>query len=227
MFKTIQGKELNETLWRISPNLIGVWLHSTDSLFCKTEVDAQFFPDFMKRRHQKKKKDDSKEDFKEDRRKERSNYISLKRGELCDYLEQNCKVSSLISGFLFAALVVSLFFNAHSGLTMFLFALFNLTLRFGRREVGKQGKVFKNKENLETDEDEESIKPKHIRFDVKKTLPIRMVPYTQHSVRSHYSQNQWRYEDSYHLRQGGRVRSLRPVEGGFTDDSRHIKDTGT
>ena len=110
---------------------------------------------------------------------------------------------------------------------MFLFALFNLTLRFGRREVGKQGKVFKNKENLETDEDEESIKPKHIRFDVKKTLPIRMVPYTQHSVRSHYSQNQWRYEDSYHLRQGGRVRSLRPVEGGFTDDSRHIKDTGT
>jgi len=82
MFKTIQGKELNETLWRISPNLIGVWLHSTDSLFCKTEVDAQFFPNFMKRRHQKKKKEDSKEDFKEDRRKERSNYISLKRGEL-------------------------------------------------------------------------------------------------------------------------------------------------
>jgi hypothetical protein len=53
---------------------------------------------------------------------------------------------------------------------MLLFALFNLTLRFERREMGKQGKVFKNKENLETYEDEESIKHKHKRFDAKNNL---------------------------------------------------------
>ena len=36
--------------------------------------------------------------------------------------------------------------------------------------MGKQGKVFKNKENLETYEDEESIKHKHKRFDAKNNL---------------------------------------------------------
>ena len=62
---------------------------------------------------------------------------------------------------------------------MILFALFNLTLSLESREVRKHRDAYRIKENLETDKEETGTKPAQIGFTTRKSLPVRMAPYTQ------------------------------------------------
>jgi len=132
----------------------------------------------------------------------------------------------MLSGFLFIASMMSLFLNTNLSITMILFALFNLTLSLETREVRKRRDAYTIKENLETDEEETGTKPAQIGFTTRKSLPIRMGPYTQQEERYHYSQDQGRYVKSYYLRQGERKRRPRPYKILYTEEARNVQTSG-
>ena len=196
---------------------------TTDSLICKTEVDAPFFPTTLKRRHRKKKKEESKEDEK----KEDNTFLGLEWEELYDYLKNNYRIPSMVSGFLFIASTMSLFLNTHMSITMTLFTLFNLTLGLEDRNVKGCRNADMIKENLKTDEDTNS-KPPQKRITIRKSLPIRMAPYTRLEERQPYSQSQGRYVNSYHPRQGERKRRPRPNKNQilYTEEARDVQTSG-
>ncbi len=84
---------------------------------------------------------------------------------------------------------------------MTLFTLFNLTLGLEDKNVRGYRNADTIKENLKTDEDTNS-KPLQKRITIRKSLPIRMAPYTRLEERQPYSQSQGRYVNSYHPGQG-------------------------
>jgi hypothetical protein len=193
---------------------------TTDSLICKTEVDVPFFPTTLERRHRKKKKEESKEDKKQEDRV----FLGLEWEKLYDYLKNNYKASSMLTGFLFIASMMSLFLNTHLSITMILFTLFNLTLGLETREVKEHRKAYKIKENLETDKEETGIKPAQKRFTARQSLPIRMAPYTQQEERRSYSQDQGQYVNLYYPRQGERKRRSRPNRILYMEEARDVKN---
>ena len=195
-----------------------------DSLICKTEVDAPFFPTTLKRRHRKKKREEPKED----KKKEDLIFLGLEWEELYNYLKSNYRIPSMLSGFLFISSTMSLFLNTHLSITMTLFTLFNLTLSLEDKKVKGSRNVDTIKENLETDEEETGIMPIQKRLNTRKSLPIRMAPYTQQEERQPYSQDQGRYVYSYYLRQGERKRRSRPNRNRilYTEEARDVQTSG-
>jgi len=87
---------------------------TTDSLICKTEVEAPFFPTTLERRHRKKKKEKPKEDKKQ----EDPIFLGLEWEKLYNYLKNNYRIPSMLSGFLFIASTMSLFLNTYLSITM-------------------------------------------------------------------------------------------------------------
>jgi len=83
------------------------------------------------------------------------------------------------------------------------------------------------KENLKTDEDTNS-KPPQKRITIRKSLPIRMAPYTRLEERQPYSQSQGRYVNSYHPGQGERKRRPRPNKNQilYTEEARDVQTSG-
>jgi len=132
----------------------------------------------------------------------------------------------MLSGFLFIASMMSLFLNSHLSITMILFALFNLILSLETRKVKEHRNAYTIKENLETDEDETGTRPSQIGFTTRKSLPIRMAPYTQQEERHPYSQDEGRYVNSYYPRQGERKRRTRPNRILYTEEARELKTSG-
>jgi len=195
---------------------------TTDGIICKTEVDTPFFPTALERRHRKKKK----EQLREDQKQEDYVFLGFEWEKLCNYLKNNYKVPSMLSGFLFIASMMSLFLNTHLSITMILFVLFNLTLSLETREVKKHRDAYTIKENLETDKEETGTKPAQIGFTTRKSLPVRMAPYTQQEKRHPYSQDQGRYVNSYYPRQGERKRRPTPTKILYTEEASDVKTSG-
>jgi hypothetical protein len=195
-----------------------------DSLICKTEVDAPFFPTTLKTRHRRQKKEESKED----KKKEDCTFLGLEWEELYDYLKNNYRIPSMLSGFLFIASIMSLFLNTHLGITMTLFTLFSLTLSLDVKKAERSRNVDMIKEYLETDEEGTSSKPQHKGLTTRKSLPICMAPSTQQEERQPYSQDQGQYDHSYYPRQGERKRRPRPNKKQilYTEEARDVQTSG-
>jgi hypothetical protein len=111
---------------------------------------------------------------------------------------------------------------------MTLFTLFNLTLSLEDKKVKGSRNVDTIKENLETDEEETGIMPIQKRLTTRKSLPIRMAPYTQQDERQPCSQDQGRYVHSYYPRQGERKRRSRPNKNRilYTEEVRDVQTSG-
>jgi len=138
-------------------------------------------------------------------------------------MKNNYRIPSMMSGFLFIASTMSLFLNTHLNITMALFTLFNLTLGLEDKNVEKPKNEDTIKENLETDE-ETSRRPLQKRLNTRKSLPIRMAPYTQQEERQPYSQDLGQHVHSYYPRQGERKRRSRPNKNRilYTEEVRDV-----